>query len=423
MLGGSLALRLAQAGNDVTLFEAAPNLGGLASAWTIGDVVWDRHYHVTLLSDRRTNELLTELGLEPTWVQTKTGSFFDGKLYSVSNALEFLKFPPLSLIDKFRLGLTILYGSRTQNWKKLERIQVGDWLKTWSGARVYERFWLPLLEAKLGDAHHETSAAFIWATIQRLYAARRSGLKTEMFGYVPGGYARILGRLHEKLVETGVKVHLGTPVKAVKSGPSVESARGVESFDHVVVTTPAPLAARIIEDLDETRRSQLRDSRYVGIVCPSILTRKPLSEFYLTYLHDPAPFTAIVEMSAFVDKAEFGGNSLIYLPKYVAPDDPLFEADDAEIEEVFTKALAEIHPHFDRADVLAFKVSRARHVFAVSTLGRSDDVPQIDTGVRGVSLISSAQILNGTLNVNETLELAARGAERLLEPESSVAVA
>ena len=35
-------------------------------------------------------------------------------------------------------------------------------------------------------------AAFIWATIARMYAARRSGLKEERFGYVPGGYARVL---------------------------------------------------------------------------------------------------------------------------------------------------------------------------------------------------------------------------------------
>ena len=28
-----------------------------------------------------------------------------------------------------------------------------------------------------------------WATIQRIYAARNSGLKKEMFGYVRGGYA------------------------------------------------------------------------------------------------------------------------------------------------------------------------------------------------------------------------------------------
>ncbi|HEY7564501.1 MAG TPA: NAD(P)/FAD-dependent oxidoreductase [Acidimicrobiia bacterium] len=423
MLGGSMALRSARAGHQVTLFEAAPSLGGLASAWTIGDVVWDRHYHVTLLSDSRTRELLDELGLEPTWVQTKTGSFFDGKLYSVSNAIEFLKFPPLSLWGKARLASTILYGSRTKNWKKLEQIPVEVWLTRWSGKKVFDRFWLPLLEAKLGNAYHETSAAFIWATIQRLYAARRSGLKTEMFGYVPGGYARILGRLHEVLVAAGVDVRLSAPVESVKRGPQVQSARGVEHFDQVVVTTPAPLAERLIDDLSEEEKSRLRGSRYLGIVCPSVLTRRPLSEFYLTYLHDPAPFTAIVEMSAFVDRAQFGGNSLLYLPKYVAPDDPLFEATDDEIKADFLPALARIHPQFDPDDVIAFKVSRARYVFAVSSLGRSAHVPEIHTTLPGVHVVSSAQILNGTLNVNETLELSARGTTELLKAPEATAVA
>ena len=60
----TLAHRLTQHGQDVTLFERAKHLGGLASAWCLGDVVWDRHYHVTLLSDSHTRSLLAELGLE-----------------------------------------------------------------------------------------------------------------------------------------------------------------------------------------------------------------------------------------------------------------------------------------------------------------------------------------------------------------------
>ena len=88
-------------------------------------------------------------------------------------------------------------------------------LRRWSGRRTYERFWLPLLRAKLGDNHREASAAFIWTVIQRLYAARRSGLKKELFGYVPGGYARILERFGQVLAEAGVEVRLGARVTAV----------------------------------------------------------------------------------------------------------------------------------------------------------------------------------------------------------------
>ncbi len=182
--GMTLAHRLAQKGHDVTLYEAAPELGGLASSWKMNDVEWDKFYHVILLSDFRTRSILKDAGLEDCikWVETKTGFYINGKLHSMSDTIEFLKFPTLNLIDKFRLGLTILVASRIKNWKRLEKIPVTTWLKRWSGKSTFNKIWLPLLRAKLGDSYQKTSAVFIWATIQRLYGARRSGLKKEMFG-------------------------------------------------------------------------------------------------------------------------------------------------------------------------------------------------------------------------------------------------
>ena len=192
----TLALRLAEQGNDVTVFEASPEIGGLASAWQIGDVVWDKHYQVSLLSVSNSRKLIEDLGLgeEFRWVETKTGFYTDGELVSMSDTMEFLNFPALDLLSKLRLGFTIFYASRVKDWKALEKIKVEDWLVRLSGRKTFDKIWKPLLIAKLGEAYKETSAAFIWATIQRMYAARNSGLKKEMFGYVRGGYARVLER-------------------------------------------------------------------------------------------------------------------------------------------------------------------------------------------------------------------------------------
>src|SRR5580693_5352687 len=57
MLGAALALRLRRQGHRVTLIEAAPRLGGLASSQAVGGVVWDRFYHVILLSDQHLRDL------------------------------------------------------------------------------------------------------------------------------------------------------------------------------------------------------------------------------------------------------------------------------------------------------------------------------------------------------------------------------
>src|SRR5437764_12185439 len=138
----------------------------------------------------------------------------------MSNTLEFLRFPPLSLFSKARLGATILYAARIRNWKKLEKILVADWLRQCSGRATFEKIWLPLLRAKLGDNYTKASAAFIWAIIARMYAARRTGLKKEMFGYFKGGYARVLARFAEVLEQENVGVRLGHAACEVSPLPS-----------------------------------------------------------------------------------------------------------------------------------------------------------------------------------------------------------
>jgi protoporphyrinogen oxidase len=116
-----------------------------------------------------------------------------------------MRFPPLGWWDKLRLGATIIRASRIRDWRRLEEIPAVDWLARWSGRRTLERLWVPLLRAKLGENYRLASAAFIWAIITRMYAARRTGLKKEMFGYVEGGYARILERFTGVLAAEGVR--------------------------------------------------------------------------------------------------------------------------------------------------------------------------------------------------------------------------
>ncbi|MGE0823132.1 MAG: NAD(P)/FAD-dependent oxidoreductase [Candidatus Binatia bacterium] len=421
-LGLTLAHRLAQQGKKVTVFEAAESLGGLASAWQLGDLVWDRHYHVTLLSDTALRALLRELGLEQEiqWVETRTGFYTDGQLYSLSNAVEFLRFPPLSLVDKARLALTILYASRVKNWRRLEQIPVTDWLRRWSGKRTFEKIWLPLLRAKLGENYTKASAAFIWAIIARMYAARRTGLKKEMFGYVPGGYARILDRFAEVLHQEGVDLRLRTVIQAI----TPERTGGVtlvlendtrKTFDQVVLTVAAPLAVRLCPELSMQEQSRLRDVQYQGIICASVVLRKPLAGFYVTNITESwVPFTAVIEMTALVDPSTFAGKHLVYLPKYVLPDDPVFAQSDGDIEALFVAALLWMYPHLQRNDILAFRISRVRYVLAVSTLHYSDRLPPMSTSVPGLHIVNSAHIVNGTLNVNETIQLAERTVGKLL---------
>jgi len=422
-LGMEIARELAEAGREVTLFDASDSLGGLAGTWRLGEHVWDKHYHVTLLSDLATRRLLGRLGLESEveWVETRTGFFTDGALYSMSNTLEFLRFPPLDLVSKLRLGATIAYASRLTDWRALEQERVADWLTRLSGRKTFERIWRPLLMSKLGQAYRKTSAAFIWATIARMYAARRTGLKKEMFGYVRGGYATTIDRFGTHLRDTGVTLRLGARVQSITrraDGRHAVTVAGKRArlFDKVVVTAAAPVAARLCDDLTDFETRRLNDVAYQGIVCSSMLLPYALSPYYVTNITDEwVPFTGVIEMTALVDRAELGGHHLVYLPKYVDPDDPLMTEDDAAIRERFVSALERMYPHFNREDIAAFETSRVRFVFPIPTLRYSERVPPMATSVAGLYVVNSAQILNGTLNVNETLLLAERAVNTILE--------
>jgi protoporphyrinogen oxidase len=413
VLGLAIAHHLRARGDDVTVFEAAPVLGGLASAWQLGDVVWDRHYHVTLSSDVHTRAMLRAVGLEQElrWVRTQNGLYAGPQvgLRPFSTGSDMLRLPMLGALDKARLAATIVAGVRERDRERMEEIPLAEWLIRWSGRTTFEQFWLPLLRAKLGDDWQHTSAAFMWATIQRLFAARRNGLDVEQFGYVPGGYARVFDRLHAHLCAAGVKISSGTPIRAVRrvhDGLDVQLEDGSTTFDSVVVTTASTLAADLCPDLTDAELHRLRAVRYVGVICASLLLPRPLSPYYLTYLTDPAaPFTAVVEMTSFVDPAEVGGWTLIYLPKYASPDDALFDADDAEIRDVFVSYLRAVHPQVNAADIAAFRISRVRRVFAVPTLGYSRTMPATATSVPGLQLIGSANLPFATLNVNDTLSL------------------
>ena len=129
----------------------------------------------------------------------------------------------------------------------------------------------------------------------------------------------------------------------------------------------------------------------------------------MTNLIDPIfPFTGVIEMTALVDPAQFGGNTLVYLPKYVASNDPIFEEEDAQIQSRFLAGLRHIHPDLRDEEIRAFRISRVRHVFTIPTIGYSTNVPPMRTSLPGLSVVNGSQITGGTLNVNETLALARR---------------
>src|SRR6267143_166468 len=339
ILGGGItgltaAFYLLRAGHRVTVLEGRAQVGGLATYFDFGPFHWDKFYHCILTSDLPLLQLIDDLGLtsEIRWTETKVG-FYTGKgFHSMTTTMDFLRFPDLSLWEKFRLGLGVLRASRIKDGKKLEAIPIADWLIRIFGRGNYEKMWEPLLKCKLGSCREEASAAFIWATIFRLYSTREKGASQ--------------------------KERMG---------------------------------------------------------CVVLILRRKLTPYYVTNLTDnDVPFTGVIEMTNLISKEETAGRHLVYLPKYTAPGDPLFETSDDDVWSLFQKAFKRMFPDLVEDEIERRFVFREKLVQPLPVLRYSERVPSMRTNIPGIFLANTTQIINSTLNNNEMVKIARRIVEMLL---------
>jgi len=421
MLGMTAALELARNGQKVSLIEAADSPGGLVSPWQMNGVEWDRFYHVILASDSRLLHLLEDIGLadEVRWGQTNTLFYAGTDLYPLNNVFDYLKLPALGLIDKIRLGFNIVYGASIRDGTRLEKWSAAEWLSRISGKTAYQKLWRPLLRAKLGSNEPEASAAFIWSIMRRFYGAREGKTRVEQFGYVSGGYSRVISALSKELTQAGVEIICQAPVSNVEAaeegGIQLLCGEKRRRFDSALMTFSAPIAARVCQSLNEQEQENLNGFLYQGVVCVSLLLKRALGGAYLTYITDETlPFTTIIEMSSLVDRQLLKGNHLVYLPKYVPSHDPFLKVDDDQIIDEFITGVCRMYPDFSRDDIVSAHVARTPYVAPVMTRNYSSMIPSITTSVPGLYMVSSAQLVHGSSSVEETIRLVYEAMPHLL---------
>ncbi len=410
--GLALAQRLSAQGHAVTVFEQASQPGGLATYEDHGPFVFDRYYHVILPSDRFLMSFIRDLGLgdELRWETTLTGFWVDRAMHSVSNTLEFLTFKPLSLWSKFRLAMTILYCSRINNWRRLEKITVEEFLIRHSGRTTYEKMWKPLLLAKLGPSYKRVSAVFIWTYIKRMFSARDSSASKEQMGHVRGGYKTIFDRLEEVIPAQGGRIRLGCTVDRIKAvdgdgGIEVVADGQLERFDKVIFTGPV----NVLEKVADSDLIAIEDSghevEYLGVLCMALVTKRPLTDFYiLNIADDRIPFTGVVGMSNILESEETAGHHLTYLPKYVLSTDEELRRPESELREEFLAGLRLMFPDLTDDDIVSDRVHRAIKVQPLQVLEFSEIIPKTKTSNPDFYVHNTAQFVNNTLNNNAVIE-------------------
>lgn len=403
--GMTAAYELGKNGHEAIVYERAPFLGGQASTFDINGGKLERGYHHLFTNDTDILSLITEIGLahQMSWIESKVGTLHDGHIYNFMSPIDLLKYRPLTMVDRIRLGLVTLMLQRIKDWRSLESITAVDWLQKWAGKSAFEGFWGPMLRGKFGeDYYKEVGMPWIWGKIATRLASRDNGLGRERLGYPIGSFGEIFDVLALKIAEHGNQVLLSRPVTRILSsstgGPGLEfqSPTGevqVEHFDAVMVTAHSYMFLRLASALPDSYRTQLEGTRYLAAVLLILVLDRPLSHTYWLNVADPSiPFVGVIEHTNLIGPEHYGGQHLVYLSNYLVREDRFYQMGHQELISTYIPHLQKINPDFDSSWIVTSYHQRVNAAQPVIGTSYSQDMPSHRTPLDGVYLANTTQV-------------------------------
>lgn len=404
--GLTAAFELAKQGHDVVVYERASFLGGQASTFDVGGTPLERGYHHLFTGDTGILDLVDEIGLgeQMRWYGSKVGTLYDGKIYNFVTPIDLLKFKPLSLINRFRLGISTLLLRRMKEWRQLEETPAADWLRRYAGEQAYDVFWGPMLRGKFGEEFYDRiGMPWIWGKINTRFASRGKSMSREMLGYPIGSFGEVFDVLGERVRELGGEVHTNAEVTAIDTQSNAEATLHVDfldqdrsdavPFDAIISTTQCHIFARLLPDLPAEYMRKLKDMRYLSALLLILVLDRPLSHVYWLNVADRSiPFVGVIEQTNMVEPEHYGGRHIVYLSNYLSREDRLYKLSHDELLDEYVPHLRKINPDFDRSWIVE---SHRQHVDAAQPIigtGYSEKMPAHRTPVRGVYLANTAQV-------------------------------
>lgn len=338
VIGGGIsglasAWRMAGLGHAVTLIEAEDGLGGLATTFPWRDTHLERFYHCILPSDRALLAIIHELGLggDLLWRETGMGFMHRRRLLPLNTALDLLRFTPLPLVDRLRMGLMGLRARTSGQDSRLDDVPVATWIEGLVGARALRTLWAPLLEAKVGDRYRELPALWLASRMQREKSTQR-----EMKGCLRHGYRSLIDAFEAALRRRGVEIRTGTRVEAIEREGEAMALRlaggGTEGFDRVVATVPLVPFQQMTRGLDLDPSLATLPLDYQGVVCGVFLLGRALSPWYWMPTVDcGVTCQGVVEMSNLMPPERTHGLHLAYLVNYAHRTSDLYRQSDGDL--------------------------------------------------------------------------------------------
>ena len=422
--GMAAAYDLQRLGYQVTIYEAAAFVGGLASGFKEPHWDWyvEKFYHHWFASDQHMLGLIQELGWQERvlFPRPYTVMLYRDRFYPFDSIPAALLFPGLGWgVNKVRFGLVGLFLRLTNNWRSLEKTTVDAWMRKWAGDAVYELMWEPLMLGKFGEKNaRQVNMAWMWARLKA---------RTTRLGTYQGGFQAFADQFAERLRQMGVSFHLSTPVKRITPQPSgellLETAASGTVFDQCLVTTSPSLLARLAPGLPGDYLQGLLELKSMGAVVMTLALKQRLSTqgYYWYNLPKSAgfPFLALVEHTNFVSTEHFGGDHVVYIGDYLEPEHEYFSLSQEALLERFLPSLPRFNPAFTPDWVRKTWLFRTAYAQPVPFVNHSRNIPAIQTPIPGLYFASMSQVYPWDRGTNFAVEIGRRAARLMMEAPPS----
>ncbi len=412
-MGLAAAQRAVRLGHEVDLLEADDKVGGMAAHFDFSGVSIERFYHFICKSDAPTFELMAELGIadKMRWADTSMAYYTHGQVHRWGDPISLLRYPHLSLIEKFRTGLQMFLTTKAGNFDRIEHLTSRQWIERGSGKSVYDKLWKRLQELKFYEFADHVSASWIATRIKRIGNSRKS-IFQEQLGYIEGGSETLVEAIADDIRRAGGRVHLGVPAeRVVVEGGCVRAVRaGGQEFaaDAVISTVPIPLVNQLVPDLPQALRDKYAAIHNIGVVCLLFKLRKSVTpHFWLNIVADDIDIPGLIEFS----NLRPVGETIVYVPYYMPVTRPKWAWTDQQfIDEAFGY-IKRINPSITDADRIDARVGRLRYAQPICEPNFADKLPPIQTPIAGLQIADTCYYYPEDRGVAESIRLGRRMAE------------
>ena len=429
--GLAAAHQLTKAGHFAEVFEQAPFLGGQASTFDVFGGRLERGYHHLFVSDTDMTELIHELGLGGglAWLESSVGFYLNdehgGKIWDFATPMDLLRFKPLSVFQRIRVGLWTLVLQKTRNYRKFENVTAKDWLTRRMGQRAYQVIWEPLLRGKFGAFYDRIGMTWLWGKIYLRVASRKGTGQRERLGYPMGSFGEVIEVLAERIVQQGGVVHTSASVTKIVESAGVATGLDVQvegsenerrEYDAIVATTPSYVFTRLAPPLPKEYQDKLEGVNYLSAVLMVLVSDRPFTNKYWLNIADPdMPFVALIEHTNLIDPELYGGKHILYISNYPSRDSELYQKSAEELMDLFVPHLQKINPDFDRSWVIEHHHHRVDGAQPIVGVNYGAGIPDHRTPLKGLYLANTTQIYPEDRGTNYSVRMGKLVAQMVLD--------